>query len=79
LALIFQALCLFQSAFFYSLFQSNASCWPFGSRKLLTPRPSNRSGRETSFSLRGKPAALLEIAQKRSLKGEFMVMIAPSA
>jgi 16S rRNA C1402 (ribose-2'-O) methylase RsmI len=29
--------------------------------------------------LRGKPAALLEIAQKRSLKGEFMVMIAPSA
>ena len=29
--------------------------------------------------LRGKPAALLEIAQKRSLKGEFVVMVAPSA
>src|SRR5512137_427916 len=27
--------------------------------------------------LRGKPAALLEIAQKRSLKGEFVVMVAP--
>ena len=26
--------------------------------------------------LRGKPAALLEIAQKRSLKGEFVVMVA---
>jgi 16S rRNA (cytidine1402-2'-O)-methyltransferase len=25
--------------------------------------------------LRGKPAALLEIAQKRSLKGEFVVMV----
>lgn len=29
--------------------------------------------------LRGKPAALLEIAQKCSLKGEFVVMVAPSA
>jgi 16S rRNA (cytidine1402-2'-O)-methyltransferase len=27
--------------------------------------------------LRGKPAALLEIAQQRSLKGEFVVLIAP--
>jgi 16S rRNA (cytidine1402-2'-O)-methyltransferase len=26
--------------------------------------------------LRGKPAALLEIAQKRSLKGEFVVLVA---
>ena len=26
--------------------------------------------------LRGKPAALLELAQKRSLKGEFVVMVA---
>jgi 16S rRNA (cytidine1402-2'-O)-methyltransferase len=29
--------------------------------------------------LRGKPAALLEIAQKRSLKGEFVVLVAPAA
>jgi 16S rRNA (cytidine1402-2'-O)-methyltransferase len=29
--------------------------------------------------LRGKPAALLEIARQRSLKGEFVVMVAPSA
>jgi 16S rRNA (cytidine1402-2'-O)-methyltransferase len=29
--------------------------------------------------LRGKPAALLEVAQKRSLKGEFVVMVAPQA
>ena len=29
--------------------------------------------------LRGKPAALLDIAQKRSLKGEFVVMVAPQA
>jgi 16S rRNA (cytidine1402-2'-O)-methyltransferase len=29
--------------------------------------------------LRAKPAALLEIAQKRSLKGEFVVLVAPSA
>lgn len=28
--------------------------------------------------LRGKPAALLEIAQKRSLKGEFVVLVAPA-
>jgi 16S rRNA (cytidine1402-2'-O)-methyltransferase len=28
--------------------------------------------------LRGKPAALLEVAQKRSLKGEFVVMVAPA-
>ena len=28
--------------------------------------------------LRGKPAELLEVAKKRSLKGEFVVMIAPS-
>jgi len=29
--------------------------------------------------LRGKPAELLAIAQKRSLKGEFVVMVGPSA
>ncbi len=29
--------------------------------------------------LRGKAAALLAIAQKRSLKGEFVVMVAPPA
>ena len=29
--------------------------------------------------LRGKPAELLEIAGKRSLKGEFVVLVAPSA
>ena len=28
--------------------------------------------------LRGQPAALLEIARKRSLKGEFVVMVAPA-
>jgi len=28
--------------------------------------------------LRGKPVALLEIAKKRSLKGEFVVMVAPA-
>jgi 16S rRNA (cytidine1402-2'-O)-methyltransferase len=28
--------------------------------------------------LRGKPAELLEIAKKRSLKGEFVVLVAPS-
>jgi 16S rRNA (cytidine1402-2'-O)-methyltransferase len=28
--------------------------------------------------LRGKPAGLLEIAEKRSLKGEFVVMVAPA-
>jgi len=28
--------------------------------------------------LRGKPAELLEIARKRSLKGEFVVLVAPS-
>jgi 16S rRNA (cytidine1402-2'-O)-methyltransferase len=28
--------------------------------------------------LRGKPAALLEIAAKRSLKGEFVVLVAPA-
>jgi len=28
--------------------------------------------------LRGKPAALLAIAQKRSLKGEFVVLVAPA-
>ncbi|HZI33635.1 MAG TPA: SAM-dependent methyltransferase, partial [Candidatus Binatia bacterium] len=28
--------------------------------------------------LRGKPAALLETAQKRRLKGEFVVMVSPS-
>jgi len=27
--------------------------------------------------LRGKPPALLEMAQKRSLKGEFVVLVAP--
>jgi 16S rRNA (cytidine1402-2'-O)-methyltransferase len=27
--------------------------------------------------LRGKPAALLEVATKRRLKGEFVVMVAP--
>jgi 16S rRNA C1402 (ribose-2'-O) methylase RsmI len=27
--------------------------------------------------LRGKPAELLEIARKRSLKGEFVVMVGP--
>jgi 16S rRNA (cytidine1402-2'-O)-methyltransferase len=27
--------------------------------------------------LRGKPAELLTVAQKRSLKGEFVVMIGP--
>ena len=27
--------------------------------------------------LRGKPAELLEIAKKRSLKGEFVVLVAP--
>ena len=30
--------------------QSSTSCWPLGSRKLETPRPSSRSGRDTSFS-----------------------------
>jgi 16S rRNA (cytidine1402-2'-O)-methyltransferase len=29
--------------------------------------------------LRGKPSALLEIAQKRSLKGEFVVMVSPES
>jgi len=29
--------------------------------------------------LRGLPAALLEQAQKRSLKGEFVVLVAPRA
>jgi 16S rRNA (cytidine1402-2'-O)-methyltransferase len=29
--------------------------------------------------LRGKPAALMELAQKRSLKGEFVVLVAPEA
>ena len=29
--------------------------------------------------LRGKPAELLEIARKRSLKGEFVVMVAANA
>jgi 16S rRNA (cytidine1402-2'-O)-methyltransferase len=29
--------------------------------------------------LRGKPAALLELAQKRSLKGEFVVLVAPES
>jgi hypothetical protein len=30
--------------------QSNGSCWPAGSRRLLTPRPSRRKGRWTRFS-----------------------------
>jgi len=29
--------------------------------------------------LRGKPAALLEITQKRSLKGEFVVLVSPAS
>ena len=29
---------------------NNASCIPLGSRNELTPRPNNRSGRDTSFS-----------------------------
>jgi 16S rRNA (cytidine1402-2'-O)-methyltransferase len=28
--------------------------------------------------LRGKPAELLEITKKRSLKGEFVVLVAPA-
>ena len=31
-------------------FYKNASCWPLGSRRLLTPNPNNRKGRDTSFS-----------------------------
>ncbi len=47
---------------------SKTSCRPLGSRKLATPRPSNRSGRDTSFSRPSRktsqPVDLLGLRQR---------------
>jgi len=61
---------------------------PYRIEKLLSELAELFSGREVVLAreltkkfeefLRGKPAALLEIARQRSLKGEFVVLVAPA-
>jgi 16S rRNA (cytidine1402-2'-O)-methyltransferase len=47
----------------------------FPSSKVVLARELTKKFEEF---LRGKPVELLEIAKKRSLKGEFVVMVLPS-